>query len=140
MPTPQSFLRRHTGSQHHKRSHFKLRGEIGPFFWGLFSGWVSSVFHGNPKSLFHSFHTYTWLTGFGITALVLKAERVRYPRSRRDCLAALQGRRTRITVEGLAAHVGKIKKNKANGPADCLVTEMLQCLPMEYELRGHTLV
>ena len=22
-------------------------------------------------------------------------------------------------------------KNKANGPADCLVTEMLQCLPME---------
>ena len=26
---------------------------------------------------------------------------------------------------------GKMMKNKANGPLDCLVTEMLQCLPME---------
>ena len=32
---------------------------------------------------------------------------------------------------GFFAHGGKMMKNKANGPADCLVTEMLQCLPME---------
>ena len=30
----------------------------------FFSGWVKSVFHGNPKSLFHAFHTYTTLDWF----------------------------------------------------------------------------
>ena len=31
-------------------------------------------------------------------------------------------------------------KNKANGPADCLVTEMLRCLPTGDGVRGGALV
>ena len=46
-------------------------------------------------------------------------------------MAALQGRRKRITIDRVLRARGKIMKNKANGPADCLVTEMLQCSPME---------
>ena len=34
LPTPQSLLRRHTWSQHHYRSPFKMRVEIGSVFWG----------------------------------------------------------------------------------------------------------
>ena len=53
MPTPQSFLRRHTWSQHHDRSHFKMRVQMGSIYvyllFGLFSGWTQSVLHGNPK-------------------------------------------------------------------------------------------
>ena len=48
----------------------------------------------------------------------------------------------RITVEKVLCAVklmkkkvlrarGKMLRNKANGPADCLVTEMLQCVPTE---------
>ena len=36
-----------------------------------------------------------------------------------------------ITVDRVLRARKKFMKIKANGPADCLVTEMLQCLPME---------
>ena len=36
-----------------------MRVEIGSAFVGMSSRWVSIVFHGNPTSLFHSFHAYT---------------------------------------------------------------------------------
>ena len=43
----------------------------------------------------------------------------------------LSGIRTRITIDRVLRARGKMMKNKANGPADCLVTEMLQCLSIE---------
>ena len=55
-------------------------------------------------------------------------ERIRHQRSRGDSLAALQGRHVQITVDRVLRARGKMMKNKANGPADCLVTE---CLPTE---------
>ena len=48
-----------------------------------------------------------------------------------DCLVDLQGTRRQITAERVLRARGKMMKNKANGLADCLVTEMLQCLPIE---------
>ena len=35
------------------------------------------------------------------------------------------------TVDRVLRARGKMKKNEANGPVDCLVAEMLQCLPTE---------
>ena len=46
-------------------------------------------------------------------------------------MVALQGRRIQITADWVLRARGKMMKNKANGPADCLVTEMLQCSPLE---------
>ena len=66
----------------------------------------------------------------------VQAERVRYPRGRGDSLIALQGRRIQITIDRVLRARGKMMRNKANGPAGCLVTEMLQVLPME-TVRGH---
>ena len=60
----------------------------------------------------------------------VQAERVRHQRFRGDSLVALQGRQIQITIDRACAQ-GKKMKNRANGPADCQVTEMLQCLPME---------
>ena len=37
----------------------------------------------------------------------METERIRYPRSRGESLAALQGRRIRITIGRFSAHVGK---------------------------------
>ena len=69
----------------------------------------------------------------GIETPEVQAERVRYQRCRGDSLVALQGRQMQITVDrGPACTWGKMMKNKANGPVDCLVTEVLaQCLPLE---------
>ena len=61
----------------------------------------------------------------------VQAARVLYQRNRGDSLITLQDRRRRITVERVLRARGKMMKNKANGPADCLETEMLQRLPME---------
>ena len=61
----------------------------------------------------------------------VQAERIRPQRSRGDSLVALLGRQTQITVDRVLRARGKMMKNKANGPADCLVTKMLQCLPTE---------
>ena len=61
----------------------------------------------------------------------VQAERVRYQRGRGDSLITRQGRRIRITIDSVLRARGKMMKSKANGPADCLVTEMLQVLPME---------
>ena len=36
-----------------------------------------------------------------------------------------------ITADDVLRTIGKMLRNKANGPADCLVTEMLRCLPTE---------
>ena len=69
-----------------------------------------------------------------------QAERIRDQRCRGDSLVALQGRRTQIRINKVLRARGKMMKNKANGPADRLVTEMLQWLPMEAGVRGHVLV
>ena len=61
----------------------------------------------------------------------IQAERIRRQRISGDRRAAFQGRRVTITVDRVFRARGKILRNKANGPADCLVTEMLQCLPTE---------
>ena len=61
----------------------------------------------------------------------MQVERIRYQKNRGDTLVALQGRRIQITADWVLRARGKMRKNKANGPADCLVTAMLQCLPME---------
>ena len=41
------------------------------------------------------------------------------------------GRKVEITVDRALRARGKMIKNKANGPVDCWVTEMLQELPIE---------
>ena len=61
----------------------------------------------------------------------VRAERIRRQRISGDRHVALQGRRIQITVERFLSARGKMMRNKANGPADCLVTEMLRCLPTE---------
>ena len=66
----------------------------------------------------------------------VQAERIRHQRSRADSLAVHQGRHFQITVDRVLRAWGKMMKNKANGPADCLVTEMLQCLPMDKQFKG----
>ena len=60
----------------------------------------------------------------------VQAERTRQHISRGDSLVALRGRQVQISGQGSACSREDMK-NKANGPADCLVTEMLQCLPTE---------
>ena len=60
-----------------------------------------------------------------------EAGRIRRQRVSGDRHVALQERRIQITVERVLRARGKAKRNKANGPADFLVTDMLQCLPTE---------
>ena len=48
-------------------------------------------------------------------------------------------RKVELTVDRLLGAWGKMMKNKAHGPGDCLVTEMLRELPMESQRTGsHT--
>ena len=61
----------------------------------------------------------------------VQAERIRRQRVSGDRRVAPQGRRVQITVNSVLRARGKVLRNKANGPTDCLVTEMLQCLPTE---------
>ena len=61
----------------------------------------------------------------------VQAERTREQRCRGDSLVAWQGRRVQITNDRVLRARGKLMKNTANGPSDCLVTEMLRNLPME---------
>ena len=61
----------------------------------------------------------------------VQAERIQRQRRTGDGRVALQGRRATITVDKVLRTRGKTLRNKANGLADCLVTEMLQCLPTE---------
>ena len=58
----------------------------------------------------------------------VQAERIRRQRRRADRRVAQQGRRVMITVDKVLWARGTMLRNKANGPADCLVKEMLQCL------------
>ena len=44
---------------------------------------------------------------------------------------AIQGRRVQITVNRVLRARGKMLRGKSNGPADCLVVEMLSRLPTE---------
>ena len=59
----------------------------------------------------------------------VQAERIRRQRISGDRRVALQGRRGTSTVDKVLRARGKMLRNKANGPADCLLTEMLQRLP-----------
>ena len=61
----------------------------------------------------------------------VQAERILSQRGRGDQCVALQGRRVTITMDKVMRARRKMLRNKANGPADCLVTEMLQCLQTE---------
>ena len=61
----------------------------------------------------------------------VQAERIRRQRISGDRRVPLQGRRVTITVDKLLRALGKMLRNKANGPADCLATDMLQSLPTE---------
>ena len=56
--------------------------------------------------------------------------------SRGDSVVAIQGRRVQITVHRVLRARGKMQSGKSNGPADCLVVEMLNRLPTEvvYEI------
>ena len=61
----------------------------------------------------------------------VQAERIRHRRSRGDSSVALQGGHRQITIDRVLRARDKMMKNKAKEPADCLVTEMLQCLSTE---------
>ena len=61
----------------------------------------------------------------------VQAETVRHHGSRGDSLAASRGWQIQITDDRVLRDRGKMMNNMANGPVDCLVTEMLQCLPTE---------
>ena len=61
----------------------------------------------------------------------VQAEGILGQRRRGDHCVPLQERRATITVDKVLRARGKMLPNKANGPADCLVSEMLQCLPTE---------
>ena len=50
----------------------------------------------------------------------VQAERIRRQRCSGDRRVALQGRRVTITVDRVLRARGKMLRNKANGPADCL--------------------
>ena len=63
--------------------------------------------------------------------LEVQAGRIQRRRRSGDRRVAVQERRVTITVDKVLRARGKMLRNKANGPADCLVTEMLQCLPTE---------
>ena len=66
----------------------------------------------------------------------VQAKRIRDRRRRGDSLVSWQGRRVQITVDRVLRARGKMMKNNANGPSDCLVAEVLQNLPMKsvYEI------
>ena len=59
----------------------------------------------------------------------IQAEKIRRQRRSGDRRVAFQERRVRITVDKVLRARRKMLRNNANGPADCLVTEMLRCLP-----------
>ena len=61
----------------------------------------------------------------------VQAERVRRQRTSGDRRVALQEREVTITEDRVLRARGRVPRNKANGPADRLETEMLQCLPTE---------
>ena len=61
----------------------------------------------------------------------MHVERIRRQSTNGDRRVALQRRRITITVDQFLRTRGKTLRNKANGPADCLTTEMLQCWPTE---------
>ena len=63
--------------------------------------------------------------------LEVQAERIRRQTISGDRRVALQGRRVTITVDKVLRARGNMLRNKANGPADCLVAETLQCQPTE---------
>ena len=61
----------------------------------------------------------------------VQAERIRRQRISGIRRVALQGRQVTISEDKVLRARGKMLRNKANGPADCLVMEMLRCLPTE---------
>ena len=63
--------------------------------------------------------------------LEVQVERIRRQRSSGDRRLAQEGRLVTITTDKVRRARGKMLRNKATGPSDCLATEMLQCLPTE---------
>ena len=61
----------------------------------------------------------------------VQAERILGQRRWGDLCVALQERRVMITVDKVLRARGKMLRNKAIGPAGCMVTEMMQGLPTE---------
>ena len=61
----------------------------------------------------------------------VEEERIQEQRRRADCLEAWIARRVEIAVDRVLRARVKMMKNNANGPSDCMVTDMLQALPME---------
>ena len=61
----------------------------------------------------------------------VQAERIRRQTISGDRRVALQERRVTITVDKVLRARGNMLRNKAKGPADCLVAEMLLWLPTE---------
>ena len=61
----------------------------------------------------------------------VQAEMIRRQRVSGERRVAMQGRRMMISRQSSARTWCEMLRNKANGPADCLVTEMLRCLPTE---------
>ena len=61
----------------------------------------------------------------------VRAEKIQRQRTSGDHRVPFQEHRLQITVDKVFRARFKMMKNKANGPTDCLVTEMLQCLPTE---------
>ena len=70
----------------------------------------------------------------------MQAERIQEQRRRRDSLVAWRMKKVEITVDRVLRARGKMEKNKANGPGDCLVTEMLRELHFQWSLctKSHT--
>ena len=62
--------------------------------------------------------------------LEVQVERIRRQRSSCDRRLAHEGRLVTITADKVRRR-GKMLRNKATGPSDCLATEFLQCLPTE---------
>ena len=60
----------------------------------------------------------------------VQAGRIRDQRRSGDRLVAWSGRKVEVTVDNVLHARWKMMENKANGPRDCLVTEMMPNLPM----------
>ena len=64
------------------------------------------------------------------TTTLMQEVRIQEHRHREDSLAVWTGRKVESTVARVLRVRGKMMKNRAHGPSDCFVTEILQELPI----------